>query len=124
MTLNIPLATEVLSSIRLNPAMHGQPEWAHSEEPTVDPGCGTTLCVAGWACYLAGDSIDWRKTTGGKYLAHTVTLPDNSQEEIPVRAKDLLGLDGDDASLLFYASSEQRAVQLLAGWIEQAAVPA
>lgn len=58
--------------------------------------CGTTMCVAGWACYL------WpAEATNG--------------EEIANAAADILGLEPPDADALFSASKVQ-AFAMLEAW--------
>jgi hypothetical protein len=82
-------------------------EWLSSEEVRERVGgdldlskavsCGTSACIAGWACLLAGD-----KFVG---IDHVMT-PDGAYYEVPDRAAILLGLDEEEADLLFYDTDD------------------
>ncbi|MGH3498422.1 MAG: hypothetical protein ACRDP1_13255 [Nocardioidaceae bacterium] len=54
------------------------------------PACGTTYCLFGWVCYLAGE--EWASPMNGARLAGDGHVFD--------RAADLLGLDIDTANRL------------------------
>ncbi|MGH3498425.1 MAG: hypothetical protein ACRDP1_13270 [Nocardioidaceae bacterium] len=73
---------------RLNPETA-----AEAELPA--PACGTTYCLFGWVCYLAGE--EWVSSASGGHLADGVHL---DGVDVFTRAADLLGLDSATAGRL------------------------
>ena len=107
--MNTELARKALAAIRKYPDAHNQ-VWFVSDGgrsfPVAAgngdrPPWGTTLCMAGWAAFLAapdGAKIDpaWR----------AIVLPDGKSRTIEHYARDLLGLtDGQVEALFFGANS-------------------
>lgn len=78
-----------------------------TRQPTVEITCGTTACVAGWTCLLAGDDFvieaddDELANLKGKLDIEYVISRDNVQHTVGGRAMDLLGLDSDQADMMF-----------------------
>lgn len=125
MPLNIELAERVLAKIAEYPDHHNQDSWRASV-PEVG-GCGTTMCIAGWAGYLAGGkwaSDDYDHDLFDDFLAE----PDDPESHVDewtesgktiryVSAEDrgrrVLGLSGERADQLFWCSSDERAVAML-----------
>lgn len=77
--LNVPLFQKVADKIRETPHLLNMHSFVN---PYSD--CGTTRCIAGWACYL--------------------TEPNPSTYPHESRARIALGLTTPEANLLFYAS--------------------
>lgn len=86
----------VLDHIDREPEAHSQAYWC------VETSCGTRMCVAGWACYLAGDLAVFDQEYS-RY-AHRVITEDNEEVSIEHRAQSLLGLSFDQANSLFFSS--------------------
>lgn len=73
--------------------------------------CGTTYCIAGWACYLSGTKIG--------LVGDAVLTADG----LPVEphAADLLGLSEEDAERLFYTTENDIALEILDEILAEAA---
>lgn len=78
--VNEAFLREVLAFIELHPELWDQNDWMR-ETP-----CGTTYCLAGWACVLADNPVMDSATR---------------RVDIPVEATRLLGLTGQQAWELF-----------------------
>lgn len=61
--MNLDLTVRVLAQIERDPSSHDQRNWASQRQ---DDGCGTAYCMAGWACVLAGEAVEW--TTDHVYI--------------------------------------------------------
>jgi hypothetical protein len=85
-------AQMVLELIQLHPEMHNQQDWIIQPRDPRTTLCHSTLCVAGWAQWLHEGVVcdENADTAGARYL----------------------GLDEDDADLLFY-SGNARALAAL-----------
>lgn len=81
MSINEPLLREAMTFIRLHQERWDQGSWGGVGR------CGTTHCLAGWVCAIAGNQLN--------ELAHT-------DERAFWQAKELLGLDYEQANSLFY----------------------
>jgi hypothetical protein len=78
--VNAELLEQTMQFILDNPKKHDPKVWLE------ESSCGTTACFAGWACILALKTIpSWRP--------------------VAYMAADLLGLDDDDAYILFHGSN-------------------
>jgi hypothetical protein len=100
-------AYELLDFLKEHPDEHDQASWigywgdAFALKTPVNAARalnerGTTACVAGWTCLLAGDEfVDIERVAfpGGTAL-------------VPARACSLLGLDADEAQALFYVADD------------------
>lgn len=78
--------------------MYNQANWHNDTE------CGTSMCVAGWACYLQGDQF----ISFGEIIT-----ADGREIDIPLRAAELLGLDPRVAEMLFFDVSPISALDKL-----------
>lgn len=108
---NTELAKKIMRAITEKPDQWDQHRWAAIQpEPNVeivDGTCGTTMCLAGWACFLSGEKINWRtaEAEGSQLVAHHL----ENGRSIEDRAVELLDIDWDDANALFYAYDEDTA---------------
>lgn len=117
MTINLDLALEVREMIKMHPERHSQKTWAREES------CGTTMCIAGWACHLSG--LDFLMTLNesncdcgcGAGMIEALKLKDG--REVDHAAADLLGLDRHTASSLFYTVDNDAALDMLDRLIEE-----
>jgi hypothetical protein len=113
------------STVLNHPREWDQSNWAKRTE------CGTTMCLAGWACTLAGREIDWNPgfdMTPEEYLneynalVSGTLLPSDdfsvTSDYIASFAEEWLGLTLEEASDLFYAFSNDSAMSLLEDLIE------
>lgn len=130
---NTELAKKIKAAITAKPELWDQHKWAavptgafvvapeeFEEGEGLDLTCGTTMCLAGWACHLSGEKIDWTVTEedGDKRVAHRL----KSGAAIEDRAAELLEIDWEDAGNLFYAYNEETALDHLTQLIEDGAV--
>lgn len=79
--------------------------------------CGTEFCVAGWACVLSGEKIDWR----GAEMMYDGNLQASrlvNGQEIEARAAELLDLDEHSATELFYGLGHEGTLNRLDELIE------
>lgn len=123
---NIELAKKIKAAITAKPELWDQHKWAAVESDNVgslldftegegvELTCGTTMCIAGWACHLSGEKIDWRSSEhdGDNQI---VASRLKSGEMIEDRAAQLLGVDGSD---LFYVYNEETVLDHLDQIIE------
>jgi hypothetical protein len=78
----------VIAQVEADPDQHDQALWIE-----VGP-CGTSGCIAGWTCLLAGDEPIEARDRGKGYLEYyTVITADGNERDIEVRAMELLGAD-------------------------------
>lgn len=108
-----------------NPEKWDQANWAAIKGS--DVSCGTTLCLAGWACELAGreplwkayegDSIEQQLNNWGIVTTGLLELTEEEKEADPNRrvwishfAQEWLGLTDEQANDLFYAGGEDGAL--------------
>lgn len=90
-------AQAVLDQIRAHPETHNQARL-----------CGPTACVAGWAFELHGET-EWVYT-----ILHTAQWGDGGfPARIMERAAELLGLKKNDATALFFYTTNEQAVHAL-----------
>lgn len=78
----------------------------------IPPDCGTSMCVAGWTCHLAGDTIEW----DGDDVATYVTTASGEMRTIRGRACELLGVEDRPSSLreLFAGSTPpDRVIEII-----------
>lgn len=123
---NRELAQKIYDTITAKPELWDQHTWAaFNDQPTdadeiVEGSCGTTMCLAGWACHLSGEKIDWAngEMQDGKWVAHRL----KSGEQVEERATQLLDIDWEDAGWLFYAYDEEQALSRLKQVIENGRV--
>lgn len=116
MALNADLLLAVREQITANPETHEQGTWGRKNE------CGTTHCIAGWACVLEGVQIRW--TEHGEELAAmggtNEVAANGTCWAIPGYAANALGLDGLQSAALFYETDNGKALAYLDRLIEEA----
>lgn len=88
MSLNIELLQKVRDKIATTPEAYNQ--GTYGCQSSLAP-CGTAACIAGWACLLSG-----RMDTTALYH-----FSDTEPAVIHDEAAEALGLDADDAEVLF-----------------------
>lgn len=100
-TRNVALLRQVADAIDAHPEMHNQDFFFAVADQTIEVGgvvhkCATTMCVAGWACALAG-----------RYAGDGVAR-DASGELTGVAdlAADLLGLTWEEGQRIFFSFEE------------------
>jgi hypothetical protein len=103
--VNTELAGRIVEAIEANPEQHDQAYWRKRT------ACGTTMCIAGWTCYLNGDEFvpyqDGRQS-------FAVKTEDGSELSIATRAADLLGLREDfNVDQLFWEDDDATALNRL-----------
>lgn len=81
--MNVELLEKIKAEILKRPAQFYMGSWSSGNLKDLDHSCGTTACIAGWACFLGNDF---------------------SLEFIPHRARRLLELDSDQGGRLFHVS--------------------
>ena len=74
------IATKALEGIASAPGSLDMGDWIRTDQVVLladeQPGCGTTLCAAGWICHAAGLTLDeWGRVlltnrNGRKYQMH------------------------------------------------------
>lgn len=101
--MNRELIIQVRDFLKANPDKHDQQEW-----------CGTRQCFAGWACHFEGwrpltaherelmDDIDFEQWPG---MADTCVKNAGCIEDVETLARQLLGLDQEQANRLFFSAS-------------------
>lgn len=104
----------VREQITSHPETHDQGDWALKR-----PGCGTTLCIAGWACQLSGEQLRWfeDETEEGDPLRRANYT--RSGGSIWDRAGELLGLSLPEAGRLFHNMDNADALARLDELIEK-----
>jgi hypothetical protein len=132
---NIELVKKIKDAITAKPELWNQHKWAvvstdalgdktlteFDEGEGVELTCGTAMCIAGWACHLSGEKINWREgdfepdDDGEKFVAHLLL----SGKDIEGRAHELLDLEADNANLLFYTYDERIVMDRLDQIIER-----
>lgn len=94
-------AQAVYDFIIMNPDKHDQNSWIHVEDENFDGPydedavnvCGTTMCIAGTAAFLAKGEIN------------VGTVTDD--------AEGFLGLTADEGALMFYTYNNEQALDML-----------
>lgn len=94
---NRELAARILAEIEAHPEMHEQGTWR-----TVRPSCGTTMCVAGWACHLSGDEFHGGHAGFEFTDFDEVRRPNGAIHSVLSAAAEHLELDSWAAEDLFY----------------------
>lgn len=131
---NVELAQKVKAAVTAKPEAWNQHTWAsvpigdftmppseYEEGEGLNLSCGTTMCLAGWTCHLAGEKIDWTATEDGRDGTRTAYRL-KSGEIIEDRATELLGIDIDDAGYLFHTYDSEMALDHLDQIIESGEV--
>jgi hypothetical protein len=109
MTFNHALADQILAQVLMEPESHNQATWGE------EAGCGTTHCIAGWACALTpGVSLVWE---GGNVSS---VWEAGELKTVGETARRLLGLSPEQAHQLFFRSANARAIELLKDYANEA----
>jgi hypothetical protein len=114
---NVELMRQVLDSIDKYPEQHDQGEWIYGPVPAVaadngdHPPCGTAMCFAGWAAFLAAPA-------GTRIEGSIVYRPGRACQTVSSFAEEVLGIDENQSEALFRASNTRedlgRMVDMLA----------
>ena len=117
--LNRDLAQKIKNKIMTERVLWDQNSWAATDPTNIDANgelidgtCGTTACVAGWACMLTQNDLDWstaESIVGGKLQATRV----KSGEWIEDVATRELRLDDDQVATLFHTYDEDLILEML-----------
>jgi hypothetical protein len=103
--MNTEVAARIIEAIETNPEQHDQAYWRKRT------ACGTTMCIAGWTCYLNGDEfVPYQDSR----FSFEVRTKDGSEMSIAARAADLLGLSEDvNIDQLFWEDDDTVALNRL-----------
>lgn len=112
MAYNLDLLRAVREQITTHPETHDQRSWAKRAK------CGTTHCIAGWACALSGDAFEWEPDAFDQ--REYASFISGRVVDIEDRARGLLGLTRDEAPDLFFELSNPAALELLNALIQEA----
>lgn len=94
------LSADTLRYLQEHPDRHDQTWWI---DTGADNACGTTRCIAGTICHLAG--LPWTGT------AHVIS-PDGIRRSVPHAAARLVDMEWRMAIAVFYEPDEERALEL------------
>lgn len=127
MTINSELIDRIADHIEQHPEVHNQGSWygdprlaldaIQAQKPaaitvreSIDPdACNTTCCVAGWAAVLADDELFTQVIARSERW-----FPGDHDDRWIDLGRQLLGIDEDEARLLFYAMiPTEQMVELL-----------
>jgi hypothetical protein len=87
--------------------------------PEFEISCGTTACIAGWACILSGEPMEWRTAAPDYFQPRLLSATETVHgRDVSVRAAELLGLDEIDAGDLFHTYDHDEALERLNHLIE------
>lgn len=111
MTYNKPLMDKILDQITQHPETHNQGSFANRD------ACGTTYCVAGWACVLSGVELGFQTFETYEYADSTV-----DGESIVDKAEQLLGISPTESYRLFIGAQTMRGIKSAVKRIEAAHV--
>lgn len=103
--MNKELMRRILNQIKETPELWRQGHWAQKTD------CGTTFCVAGWACVLSG----WTPDFNGSDVTGVVQDDSGNLVFMETQAALLLDISQVRAIELFY-TTEENAKQLLEEW--------
>jgi hypothetical protein len=135
MEKNIPLMRKIIEHIETAPETWKQSSWAYVEDPlglpeasnevdrevyeswgyedtvrVADPNlCGTALCIAGHAVNMDTKVVFLVDDTGSASLAQEVAT--GEVFDIETRARELLGLTANEASMLFDGDNSLNAIK-------------
>lgn len=118
--INVELLDRIEQQITEHPETWDQGMWfvlptANMRTSVIDPPCGTTLCIAGWAVTLSGYKL---ATAAGVREGGWCVSPGGQREAIDVIARALLGLDFEQAVELFYSGAETSLAEIQAQFAE------
>lgn len=100
--LNIPLLRKTIEYIEEHPDEWAQDTWASKTN------CGTTMCFAGTAAFLAGATWLWGEGVDD-YESVGCIAPDGTRHTIENYATEELGLSVRQADYIFYSSPKDVA---------------
>lgn len=107
---NVERLRALRQTVKVNPENWDQTYWARKTT------CGTTMCLAGWAAYLAGKEIDWPKSNNSTSAVNAEYL--TTGETIEGFAREWLELDEYEAEDLFHSYTQLDAQTVLNELIE------
>lgn len=108
------LIEAILNIIKNHPEKHYQGNWGRKTD------CGTTACIAGWAGILT-DTAHFEtlgKTVAGEPMITLTIKPEYPAETFVSLGEELLGIDWEDASELFYLLNEEAAIYALEEYLK------
>lgn len=105
MAFNVELANRVLEHIQSHMTKWNQGDWG-----VKTPDCGTAYCFGGWAVALTDGEgfFEWAKD---EYIPRKRYLLNIT--EVRLRAMQLLGLNGDQADLLFSGGNDMDDIEVV-----------
>jgi hypothetical protein len=90
--LNIELFKAVREKIATTPEAYDQMLWGRADSSAP---CGTAACIAGWACFLSNNA-SLEEVRASRRFGEL-----SPNRYVPDIARDALGLDEDEAEILF-----------------------
>lgn len=133
MPRNIELLTKIRDLIVAKPKKLEMGNWGEIKRKKLDLkegdeariSCGTTHCIAGWAAQLSGDkfivsidNLDEDEDGNATFYPDRVATATGQELSVHDRARDLLGLTGEEAEYLFLSVGNRGAVRALDGLID------
>jgi hypothetical protein len=110
---NLDLLKKIHERIITVPEEWDQDTWAAHRE------CGTSYCIAGWACVLSGYKVDF-DTRATHYSDNDVEAAYlTTGEDIADKGAALLDLDEYDTGNLFYCTNNAAALDRLENLIRK-----
>lgn len=102
------MARAIADQIENEPNRFDMDSWGERLE---DEPCGSSMCIAGWACHLKPDiEIKWRDDSTGEFdtqeLSNEVVIH-GIKFNIRAAAANALGMSEEEAEDLFLASNER-----------------
>lgn len=112
--MNKELMRKILTQIEETPEKWNQRTWSNNT------ACGTTLCVAGWACVLSGYRLisPQEDVPAAEDYVRRSDVRSDEMFLIETLGRDLLELDRDQAEELFYTTDHEEVLNILRVWSE------
>lgn len=127
---NLNKLKKLRETVLANDQFWSQHDWARKfPQDSAEVSCGTTYCMAGWACVNEGYKMDWTKGTepsrqyieeAGEYRTFVVTSFLTDGKGIEATAQEILGLDDEQATNLFFSYDKDEALEVLDNLIAEA----
>lgn len=105
---NVDLMLKIREKITNEPDSYDQDVWIETS------ACGTTACIAGWACILSDKVLEWDAEPEG---IPYVFMKDGRNLRIDDAATEVLDIPKSYAEMWFYASNRTFALGLLDEYI-------
>lgn len=89
--------------------------WAQQKD------CGTSYCMAGWACVLDGQKIDWGlgNSDADSVDGYAESSYLTTGERVDEKGREILGLNYEQADDLFYCTNNASALMRLENLIDE-----